>query len=85
MSTSLIEDALVSARNSVKNSRQSSELAKDFMDAGYPNRQRRDNAVEALRQSIEQLADAVEDLTILVTRHENTRYKRFRRYLKGHS
>lgn len=57
-----IREILTAARNGVTKSRGASQRAKTFLDAGYMNRQYRDDALEELRQSVEQLIKVIEHL-----------------------
>jgi len=52
------EAKLAKAQELVDKSRNSSEGAKTFLDAGYPNRQARDQSVEEIRQAFEWLLKA---------------------------
>lgn len=56
------EDHLEASRQSMTRSREASDRAKDFMDAGYVKRQERDLAVEELRESVEHLTSALEKI-----------------------
>lgn len=57
-----IDQTLTAARNGVTKSRAASQRSKTFLDHGYPHRLERDNALEQLRQSVEQLIEVVERL-----------------------
>lgn len=58
-----IEQTLAAARNGVNKSRGASQRAKTVLDSGYPHRIERENALEELRISVEQLIEVVEQLS----------------------
>lgn len=60
--TLTIDQTLTAARNGVTKSRAATQRSKTFLDHGYPHRLERDNALEELRQSVEQLIEVVERL-----------------------
>lgn len=57
-----IDQTLTAARNGVTKSRGASQRSKTSLDNGYPHRRERENAIEELRQSVEQLIAVVEIL-----------------------
>lgn len=61
--TLTIEQTLTAARNGVQKSRAASLRARTSLDSGYPHRRERENAIEELRKSVEQLIKVVEQVT----------------------